>query len=183
MGSGKSVVAHMLRIMGFRVYDTDSEAKRLMHARRDLLQALEQTFGPEIVCAQAGTIDRAALARLVFNNPEALGKLNSLVHGAVIEHVEQTARECNRPLMFVESAILVSSGLDKHCQGIWQVKAPVEQCIERVRERNGWTLQQIVERLQTQQLDTPAHVIITNDGLTPVLPQVLAALEREIAAC
>ena len=67
IGSGKSVVSHILRIAGLPVYDTDSEAKHIMDSPA-VKQQISDTWGPELYLAD-GSLDRRRLAAIVFNDP------------------------------------------------------------------------------------------------------------------
>ena len=89
IGSGKSVVSHILRIAGLPVYDTDSEAKRIMDSPVVKNQIIA-TWGTTLYQAD-GSLDRRKLANIVFNNPEQLTTLNNIVHPA--------GRNAARPLL------------------------------------------------------------------------------------
>ena len=87
IGSGKSVVSSILRIIGYQVYDCDSRAKSLMSGSEDILEGLTRLFGCNIV--NGGIINRKELSKIVFNDRNALKCLNSLVHPAVIRDIQR----------------------------------------------------------------------------------------------
>ena len=88
IGSGKSVVTKVLATMSYPVYDTDSQARRLMTTDEVLKQELVREFGPSVYDAD-GSLNRVSLAAVVFNNQEALERLNHIVHPAVIRDLER----------------------------------------------------------------------------------------------
>ena len=176
IGSGKSVVSNVLATMGYPVYDTDSEARRLMNADARVREALIQAFGHEVFGAD-GTLNRAGLASKVFNNPEALQLLNSIVHPAVRDDVKCWCRNQASPIAFVETAILHQSKMDGMVDAVWTVTAPMQVRIERVMHRSGLTASQVADRIRSQQVEEgKTDVVIENDGEQAILPQIVQAL-------
>lgn len=176
IGSGKSVVSHILRVLGYPVYDCDSRARTLMDNDTEIHQALLRHIHPEAVVN--GKIDRSLISQIVFSDTEALLRLNTIVHGAVHTDLARWRSE-NRGTIFVETAIPVSSGLDKLVDQIWQVAAPEDLRIRRVQKRSNLTAHQIEARIQAQKAEeiTSPHVILTNDGRHLLLPQILQNLK------
>ncbi|MGB0170575.1 MAG: dephospho-CoA kinase [Flavobacteriales bacterium] len=179
MGSGKSVVSHILRCLGHPVYDADAAAKRLYHEDPALLQAVTVRFGPEVVDAE-GRLDRGRLAALVFADPEALAALNALVHPAVARDFKtwrshQEAR--GHRWVFREAAILFESGSDRDCHRTWGVAAPQALRVDRVRRRSGWSKSDILARMARQwsqeEVMSRCDARIDNGGSEPLVPQVL----------
>ena len=169
IGSGKSVVSRILRLQGEAVYDCDMEAKRIMDTSEDVLRALNERYGEE-VCPVEGPICRPELARRVFGSDEERLWLNGLVHRLVREdvaawHVRMSAE--GRGRCFVESAILVSSGLAAMCGEVWLVTASDEVRIARIRQRDSLPEDAIRTRMRSQEdeerqlksLDIPVRVI------------------------
>ena len=103
IGSGKSVVSQILRVMGFPVYDCDAEAKRLMDNSQKIKSRIVDAFGEESLLN--GQLNRPYLATMVFGHPENLKKLNGIVHPEVHADFEQWVSECNADAVFVETAI------------------------------------------------------------------------------
>ena len=177
IGSGKSVVSKVLATMGYPVYDTDSEARRLMNADARVREALIQAFGPEVFDAD-GKLNRAGLASKVFNNPEALQLLNGIVHPAVRDDVKHWCQSQASPIAFVETAILHQSKMDAMVDAVWTVTAPMQVRIERVMQRSGLTASQVADRIRSQQAEEgKADVVIVNDGEQAILPQIVQALQ------
>ena len=112
IGCGKSIVSLILKEIGYEVYDCDCKAKYLMDNSPTIKDCLKSTFGNDIIID--GTINRVKLANIVFNNKEKLVKLNNIVHSSVKEDlISWKLENSHNKLLFVETAILYQSGLDK----------------------------------------------------------------------
>lgn len=181
IGAGKSVVSRMLRTMGFDVYDTDSQAKVLMDADSEIKNRIEAEVAAEAIVQ--GKICRQILAQKVFNDSEKLARLNAIVHTAVRNDINRW-RYSRNGCIFVESAIMHSSGLISILDQEWRVTAPAQIRIDRACRRSAMTPEQVEARIAAQALDecpvncnVPLTVII-NDNITPLLPQIFAALQN-----
>lgn len=181
IGAGKSVVSRILRTLGYEVYDCDSEARRIMDCSPSVRKALIANFGMECVNAD-GTVNRKALARIVFADAKRLERLNGLVHRLVVDDAARWAAE-RGGTVFVETALLYQSGLDRIADEVWEVEAPRETRATRAASRDNSTLEEIALRIERQDSYEPArihpHVChIVNDGIRALLPQVLDCLSR-----
>lgn len=158
IGSGKSVVSRILRLRGFAVYDCDSEARRIMDESEEVLSALNVRFGDD-VCPAGGPINRSVLSKYVFGSDDVRLWLNALVHRLVREDItlwmkypRQFENESLRKdILYVESAILASSGLVALCDEIWIITAPEEERISRVKTRDNFDENDIRRRIRSQQ--------------------------------
>ena len=164
--------------MQYPVYDTDSQAKKLMDTPT-LRQALVRQWGNNIILPN-GEINRPMLSQIVFNNPQELAHLNSIVHPAVRNHYAQWVEQQQSPIVFVESAILHQAHMDTILHQVWVVEAERETRIQRVMKRNNIGRQEIEARIASQH-DTPIDSrtrIISNDDKNAVLPQILILLNK-----
>lgn len=182
IGSGKSVVSAMLRVMGYRVYDCDSRARSLMDGSQEIKNKLVREFGADAV-SPAGEIDRKYIAGRVFGDGEALRRLNGIVHPAVRQDLQQWVADgtaCGCSCVFVETAILRNSNLRDLVSYEWNVHAPVEVRVGRVMKRNGLPREAVEARIKAQAGEEPGEgaSIIVNDGISAVLPQVTTLLEK-----
>ena len=181
IGSGKSVVSRVVRVMGYGVYDCDSRAKSLMTQDPMVRQQLMEVFGKEVYLAD-GSLNRAHLSA-AFTDPSALARLNAIVHPAtatdLINWADEQA-EAGAEIAFVETALLRTSGLDRVVDDVWHITAPDQVRIDRVIARSGLTAAQVKERMAAQRdEEAPAdgeHIII-NDNVTALLPQIVKELE------
>lgn len=149
IGSGKSTIANYLMSKGIPVYVSDVEAKKVMEFP-DVIEKIIFFFGKEISNKSNG-LDRKKLAEIVFNDPEKLKQLNSIVHPEVKKHYENWVKEHNNHLFIVkETAILFESGSYKDCDIIINVTAPLETRIQRVIERDKTTREKVLSRIKNQ---------------------------------
>ncbi len=122
IGCGKSTVAGWLAELGAVVVDADAVARRVTD-RPDVAGAVVERFGPEIR-GPDGSIDRAALGRIVFADTDALRDLEAIVHPAVrpgILAAMVAAAEEDAPAVVVEAIKLVEGGLADLCDEVWLV--------------------------------------------------------------
>lgn len=183
IGSGKSVVSRMLTVMGFRVYDTDSRAKRLMDSDERLKRRLVTDIHPAAVDLN-GAINRKVIADTVFGDSARLNVLNNLVHGAVKDDFAAWCGSdaCSgESVVFVECAILYSSGFDALVDEVWEVTAPDDVRIERVMKRNCMSADDVRRRIGAQKAETghDGAKLIVNDGFAPLLPQIYLLITNE----
>lgn len=179
IGCGKSIVRDIAYNMGIPVYDCDSRAKMIMDTDEEIIQAIADNICPEAVTD--GVIDRAVLGARVFSCDVTRRQLNNLVHAVVKKDVMDWV--CGKQTAIVESAILYTSGLNDVVTEDWEVIAPMEIRIERLRKRNpNLSSADIQARIDSQLSETnhplrnPDYTIV-NDNLTPVLPQVERLLD------
>lgn len=179
IGSGKSVVAKVLRNMGHQVYDCDLEAKRLMHSSQIIKEQLIARFGEDIYLAD-GSINKPLLSTIIFNNADALSAVNAIVHPVVKDDLFKWHHSNSATHSFVETAILIEAGMQTMVDEVWNVTAPVETRIARVIRRNSTTRDKVLERINSQstslsEVAVPVKTIV-NDGTTAILPQVISLL-------
>lgn len=181
IGSGKSVISRILKIMHYPVYDSDYWAKFLMNNDKTIYKALTDKFGPETYSSEG--INRPFLAQLIFNNKENLTFVNSIVHPAVGNHFLQWAEEQQSSIVFIESAILFSSGLNKIIDKTIYVDAPQEIRLQRAILRDNATTEAISARIKNQIngdefARTHSDYIINNDNTSLLIPQIISILQN-----
>mgnify|MGYP004443312197 FL=1 len=178
IGSGKSVVSHLLEVLGYRVYNCDSRAKALMEEDSEIVRSLTERFGPHIY--EKGKLCRQALAERVFHDTDAREFVNSVVHKAVKEDMLRCSNEpAKGDVLFVETAIPFVSGIDKMSYQLWQVQAPQEVRIKRAMSRSQLSYDDVVGRIEAQRDEcriTEHTVLINNDNVQAIIPQVIHAL-------
>lgn len=180
IGSGKSVVSRVLKLMGYPVYDCDSKARWLMDSDEAMKTRLSGAFGPLVVVG--GKIDRAALSKIVFRDSLKLRQLNSIVHPAVIADFQKWKSNRRERQLFFETAILKESGMDTVADEVWEVVAPIDLRIRRVMERNNLTETSVKERINSQSgiADVGKPLFrIQNDGKESLLSQVSKLVKHD----
>ncbi|HVY76409.1 MAG TPA: dephospho-CoA kinase [Puia sp.] len=175
IGSGKTTVAHIFEVLGIPVYYADDRAKALMNEDPELKEQISRLLGPSAYID--GELDRRFVAGLVFNDPEKLAGLNSLVHPATARDADRWMEEQTAPYAIKEAALIFEAGLDKEFDYIIGVTAPEPLRIRRVMERDQTTREKVLERIR-QQMDEQEKMkrcdfVINNDEVQAVIPQVL----------
>ncbi|MEY3967737.1 MAG: hypothetical protein RL137_638 [Bacteroidota bacterium] len=173
IGSGKSTVAGILAKMGYPVFYSDHEAKRLYDENPVLQKQLVDLFGPAIY--RDGQLNKAFLAQQLFSNAELKAQVTALVHPLVRKAFEVWAQQQASDLVFNEAAILFETGAYKDFDATVLVMAPIETRIERVQKRDLISREAVLQRIANQWPDSKkmnlTTYIITNDG-QPLLQQI-----------
>lgn len=193
---GKSSVLAMLSALGARTIDADRVTHRLQLAGSPVYRQIVATFGNAILTGNGDTIDRRKLGTLVFNDSQALRRLEAIVHPAVHSELRAwlkgIARESGhgsrmqplaRPVAVIDAVKLLESGWRVDCQQVWIVTCPTEQQIVRMVTTRSMSEQEARQRILAQPSQesrlTAADVVIDNGGtIEQTRSQVEAAWQR-----
>mgnify|MGYP003624316372 CR=1 FL=1 len=176
IGSGKSLVADFFKLLGIPVYISDVEAKKLMRTNSFIRESLIEAFGGKVY-SDLGELNRSVLAKIIFNNGDALKKVNSIVHPQVRLHYQEwLLKQTGVPYVLQESAILFDTGLYKNFDKIITVTADKEIRLKRVVERDSCSRESVLERMDKQiseqeKIEKSDFVIYNNTEL--VIPQII----------
>lgn len=183
IGMGKSTVAAMFEAAGIPVFDADAEVRALQGPSGGLNEAIEEAFpgstGPQ-------GVNRDALGKLVFGNPEALARLEAIVHPAVAEkRAAFLAENSNAPIIVFDIPLLFERGGHELVDRVIVVSAPAEAQRARVLARPGMTEEKFEHILSLQVPDAEKreradHIIDTGTSIDETREQV-AALIAEIS--
>ncbi len=175
IGSGKSLVAGIFKVLGIPVFDADLQAKLLMETDAQLINLIKVNFGEESY--HEHKLNKSHLASIVFSNPVKLEILNSLVHPAVISAAENWMSVQTSPYVIKEAAIMFESGTAAHLDYIIGVKSPLFLRILRTMKRDNITREEVLLRIDKQISDTIkmklCDFVIINDEQQLLIPQVL----------
>jgi dephospho-CoA kinase len=185
IATGKSVVRKMLEHLGAFGIDADALAHRAIAPGAPGYQPVVDTFGKWILTAD-GQIDRARLGRLVFADPEALARLEAIVHPLVRQAVNVLIRNAKQKVIVIEAIKLLEGDLRKACDVIWVTHARPETQLARLMQKRGMSEEVARQRIQAQspQQDklAAADVVIQNDGsFEETWRQVVTAWQRLFA--
>ncbi|MEO6420972.1 MAG: dephospho-CoA kinase [Polyangiaceae bacterium] len=186
LASGKSAVAARLRIRGVPVIDADLLAREVVTKGSSGLADIVEAFGPEVLDAE-GSLDRRALAALVFSDEKKRKTLNAITHPRIAELGMERARELSErgePLAAYEAALLVENGLESAFRPLVVVAAPPDVQLARAVARDGSDEDEARARLAAQmpldQKIAAADFVIENASTLAALSQrtdeVLAAI-------
>lgn len=176
IGSGKSVVSHLLEVMGIPVYVSDTESKRLTATDLVIRKELCNLVGEEVF--KGDELNKPLLVSYLFSSSDHAQRVNHIIHPRVKEDFRRwTQQNAACDMVGLESAILIESGFADEVDVVVMVYAPLEVRIKRAMQRDNSSREPIMKRIQSQMDDEEkrkqaAHVII-NDGETPLMPQVL----------
>lgn len=177
IGSGKTTVSQMFRVLGIPVFYADTEAKNIMTTDPVLVADMKKAFGDEAYFTD-GSLNRKYIANIVFNDDGQLAKLNSLTHPAVFRAFDTWVSGIkNVPYVIKEAALLFESTSYKMCDYSLLVTAPLDLRIARVTERDHITRTEVEAREAKQFTEAKkrdlADYIIENDETQLLIPQVL----------
>lgn len=186
IGSGKTTVCKLFEQLGVPVYYADERAKYLMQHEHYLIDLIKKNFGSDVY-DNGGALNRKLLAEKVFNNPEKLRVLNSLVHPAVFRDTERFVEEQqvkNLPYAMKEAALLVETGSYKNLDKLIVVTAPLEVRLQRVSQRDSAATEEILSRIRNQLPEEEklklADYIITNDKDIEHLKQQVLNIHEQL---
>ena len=170
IGSGKSAVCQVLAKLGATIIDADELAHETYKPHSQARQELINAFGKDILKADE-EIDRQKLGQIVFSHPDALAKLNQIVHprayGMAQEKIEDYRRQ-GAKVIVVEATLLIEAGWTDLVDKVWLVVTPEDVAIQRLTQHKGISKAQILARLKAQmpaeEKTKYADEVIYNDG-------------------
>lgn len=167
IGTGKSVIRKMLEHLGAYGIDADALGHRAIAKGAPGYQKVLNTFGNWVLGADE-QIDRLKLARLVFNDPEALRQLEAIVHPLVNQAIDYMIQRAGQPVIVIEAIKLLEADISKSCDSVWVSYAPPEVQLMRLMQNRRMTESDARQRIyaQTPQEEkiAKAQVIIKNTG-------------------
>lgn len=182
IGSGKSVVARILRLMGIPVYDCDERARQLMCTDPDIRKDLINLLGDGAYLPN-GQLNKIFLANYLFSSEEHALQINGIVHPRVRSDFYVWAGKFeDKKIVGLETALLYEASMEGDVDSVWLVAAPLHIRIKRAVCRDHSTPEKIQARIARQKsqeaLETRVDVFLINDDRTALLPQVFQALRK-----
>lgn len=179
IGSGKSVVCSILEHMGFPVFYSDLEAKKILDSDEELKSQMISIFGDEVYLKDK--LNKPYLAGKFFSDKKNAERVNALVHPRVRRYFDGWAGKQNSKLVFNEAAILFETGAYKLFDATILIIAPEKLRIQRVLKRDLTSESEIISRIKNQWSDEQkiplATYVIRNDDRHGVLEQVERIIE------
>jgi len=181
IGSGKSTVAALLAAKGARVIDADRLAREVVEPGTQGFAEVVARFGPGLV-TPAGSLDRAALAEIVFRDPEALADLNAIVHPAVRSGIQERLTgpgTSGQAVVVLEIPLLIESERSYGAAAVIVVDCPEDIALRRLVDRRGMDEADARRRMAAQasraERLAAADLVIDNAGS---LEELAARVER-----
>ncbi len=167
IGSGKSTVADLFRKRGFHIIDADDVARDVVKPGSELLPEIVEHFGKDILNSD-GSLNRAKLASVVFQNKKERECLEQILHPKIISQIIIQIEKADVKTVIIVVPLLIESGMDNLCDLVIVVIADVETRITRIEERNHVDRDEILSRINAQISDTErrenADIIIDNNS-------------------
>jgi dephospho-CoA kinase len=170
IASGKSTAAKEMEALGAAVIDADQIARDMVAPQSPALSHIVQAFGNGVL-GEKGDLDRKALARLVFSDPQARKRLEGLLHPAIqavmMERVEQF-RQTGVSAVVLMVPLLFEKGMETLMDEIWVVALDPETQMRRLMGRDSLTREEAANRIAAQmplkEKALRADVVIDNNG-------------------
>lgn len=179
IGSGKSAALERFRELGAVVVDSDDVARDVVAPGTPGLAAIVQRFGTSILQGD-GSLDRPALAAIVFSDDAARADLEAITHPLVRAEVRRRVSAASSDSVVVNAVpLLVETGIAEEYDRVVVIEAPVEQRVLRLARSRGMSRDEAVARMAAQASDDERRAIawrvIVNDGS---LDQLRAAIDN-----
>lgn len=190
IASGKSTVASMIRARGYPVIDADNLARLAVAPGSEGLRKIIREFG-EGVISKDGHLDRKLMRQIVFNNPEARLKLETIIHpylGALaIDELTAMGYEAQKGLWFYEASLIYEKSLQDRFKAVWVCYCDKQLQLERLMKRDGISQAEAVQTLKNQmpgdeKAKLAEHVIDTGcdlQTLEVLVQEAIESLEKE----
>ena len=171
IGAGKSTVTQMLEELGAAVIDADKVGHQIYLPELPAWREIVDTFGTTVLNADR-TINRQALGKIVFADPDALRTLNRIVHPKMFDRMGELIAEMRArggmKAIVVEAAVLIEANWMALVDQVWVVMASAAVVGERLAKQRHLSPEQVHTRIAAQLANDErlkhAHVVIRNDG-------------------
>jgi dephospho-CoA kinase len=174
IGSGKSTISEVLKLLCIPVYIADIESKKLTETSSVIREKLIAFLGADLY--QNNQLNKKLLASIIFNDKTKLAKVNSIIHPEVDKHyTEWVNNHKDYKIVGLETAILYESNMVRLTDKALVVYTPLEDRIRRTMLRDGSTREQVIERINNQMPDEEkiklADFIIYNNEKQSIIEQ------------
>ncbi len=177
IGSGKTIVCQLFKLLGVPVYEADERAKWLTQHDPILRADIIRLLGPEAY-DQLGNYNRAYVAAQVFSNPDRLAALNSLVHPRVFADTASWVQQQSAPYVLKEAALMKAAGDHNDLDAVIVVTAPLDLRVRRIRQRDPQRSEGEIRAIIDRQISDEARLqladyVVVNDETQLLIPQIL----------
>lgn len=181
VGSGKSTVGSAFARRGITVVDADQVARDVVAPGQPLLQELVQLAGPDIV-DDHGHLDRGALRRRLFADPDLRHAVEALLHPAIAQAMGQQLVIAQGPYAILMVPLLIETGGERMVDRVLVVDCPENMQLERLMARDGMSQEgaaaMLAAQATRQQRLAKADDVIENTGSLELLDHMVAALHN-----
>ena len=183
IGSGKSAVTDHLETKGITVVDADKVARVVVEPGSDGLAAIVAHFGSDILLSE-GELDRAALRKIVFDDPDQRKVLEGITHPRIREEIARQLSAAQSPYVVLASPLLLESGQNSFADYVVVVDVPESMQLARTMARDD-NSEQLVKQIMMAQLDretrlSRADTAVSNDGTLEELYAAVDDLHKDL---
>ncbi len=189
IASGKTTVSAMLAERGAEIIDADHIARQVVMPGMPAWCKIREHFGPGVLFAD-GSIDRQALADIVFADPAKLALLNEITHPAIFERIADRleAAQDRDAIVVLDAALLIETGLAQRVDVLLVTHSPREVQVQRLAGKGmeaAHAKARIAAQLPPEQKLAKADIVIENDGsledLGKRVDEIWQELQRRLA--
>lgn len=149
IGTGKSTILNLFKKLGINTYNADESAKQIINSDTETIKSVKNVFGDDIY--ENGVLNTNKTSRIVFNNPEKLALLNSIIHPKVrVDFNKFCEKNKNDHYVVKEAALIFDTNSEDKYDKIILVTAPLEERIKRVMKRDKTTREKVLKRIESQ---------------------------------
>jgi len=148
IGSGKSTVLELFKILGVKTYSADESAKKLVNTDPYLINLIKSSFGENIY--DKGQLNSKKLSKIVFEDTEKLKLLNSIIHPVVAKDFKLFLNSNNEDYIVKEAAIIFETKSENNYDKIIFIQSHLEIRIERVINRDNISREEVMKRINNQ---------------------------------
>ncbi len=185
IGSGKTAISRLFQQFAIPVIDSDEIARQLTAAGEPAWRQISDYFGDKVL-ATNGSLDRAALASIVFSDRQQRLHLEAILHPLILCEMQRRLSLLQAPYVILVLPLLIEAGLEGVCDRILVVKAALAVRYQRVQQRDGLDHAAIDRIVAAQASDeerlTVADDVIDNSGNKEGLQRQVAALHKQYLA-
>lgn len=170
IGSGKTTITQYLAELGAVVIDADKVGHEAFEPNTVIWREVVDEFGKDILTPE-NEIDRKKLGAIVFGDPDALSRLNGIMHPRMFDMMKTRIEEYRRQevdVVVIEAAILIEANWTPLADEVWVATAPESAVLDRLEKQRGMdkeqTLARIHSQLTSEERTEHADVVINNDG-------------------
>ena len=170
IGTGKTQVSDILASLGAAIVNADQVGHEAYLPDTRTWHDIVAAFGRGVL-SESGEIDRGKLGGIVFSDPDAMKRLNSITHPRIFEMIRERIGDLDREgatIVVVEAALLIEANWTPLVDQVWVVTSEEEDVVSRLAARNNLNEESVRARIASQMPQTErvkhADVIISNEG-------------------
>ena len=185
IGSGKTAVSDAFQDLGITIVDADLASRIVVQKGKPSLKKIAEHFGNDIL-NENSELDRAKLREIIFNSDEEKNWLESLLHPAIANQIQDELKASRSPYTILVSPLLLETNQKEYCNKVLVVDVPVELQVERTLKRDQVSEGQVKSIIKAQisrknRLEFADEVIINDGSLEELHSTVMKFHQKFIA--